>query len=205
MCSLFVYLYIYLYQSGLQVEILFLVANKCSMSWRSAPETELLPYEECAANIRELGAHLKAVSSPASVNPVARHSLASALEQQISGRKSISDDPAVSTLCKQCHQDQDYGLAAKSQKPLEDEKYETDDQLVLHNTSSQVNTKNTNTLFCLHISCILPFSWLCLKVTVFPLLVGEKCFPVSSSINRVFQMSPNQFSWFFLGSTSGNQ
>ncbi|THU62686.1 hypothetical protein C4D60_Mb01t07720 [Musa balbisiana] len=120
-----------------QVEILFLVANKCSMSWRSAPETELLPYEECAANIRELGAHLKAVSSPASVNPVARHSLASALEQQISGRKSISDDPAVSTLCKQCHQDQDYGLAAKSQKPLEDEKYETDDQLVLHNTSSQ--------------------------------------------------------------------
>lgn len=128
------------------------------MSWRSAPETELLPYEECAANIRELGAHLKAVSSPASVNPVARHSLASALEQQISGRKSISDDPSVSTLCKQCHQDQDYGLAAKSQKPLEDEKYETDDQLVLHNTSSQVNTKNTNTLFCVHISCILPFS-----------------------------------------------
>ncbi|CAL9174248.1 unnamed protein product [Musa hybrid cultivar] len=124
-------------ESSNQVEILFLVTNKCSMSWRSAPETELLPYEECAANIRELGAHLKAVSSPASVNPVARHSLASALEQQISGRKSISDDPSVSTLCKQCHQDQDYGLAAKSQKPLEDEKYETDDQLVLHNTSSQ--------------------------------------------------------------------
>ncbi|RWW43924.1 hypothetical protein BHE74_00050360 [Ensete ventricosum] len=132
------------------------------MSWRSAPETELLPYEECAANIRELGAHLKAVSSPASVNPVATHSLASALEQQIFGRKSISDDPSVSTLCKQC-QDQDYGLAAKSQKPLEDEKYETDDQLVLHNTSSQVNTKNTKTLFCLHICCILPCSWLRLK------------------------------------------
>ncbi|KAJ8503945.1 hypothetical protein OPV22_004831 [Ensete ventricosum] len=53
------------------------------------------------------------------------NSLASTLEQQISGRKSLSDDPSVSTdiSCrKQFRQDQDFGLATKVQRPLEDEK-----------------------------------------------------------------------------------
>ncbi|WOL16461.1 acyl-CoA-binding domain-containing protein 4 [Canna indica] len=121
-----------------QVEILFLVTSEHSRSWRSAPDTDLLPYEECGANIKELGAHLK-ISSPTFINPVARHSLASALEQQVSGRKSLSDDPSLSigiSLRKQFHQEQEYGFAARVRKPLEDEKYETDDQLI-HNLSSQ--------------------------------------------------------------------
>lgn len=116
------------------------------MSSRSAPDTELLPYEEHTVTIKDVGAHLKTVSSPTSVNHVTRHSLASALEQQISGRKSISDDPSPSAgmpICKQFHQDQDYRLANKMQKPpLEDENYETDDQ-VQNNRFSQVRAMNT--------------------------------------------------------------
>ncbi|WOL03325.1 acyl-CoA-binding domain-containing protein 4 [Canna indica] len=121
-----------------QVEVLFLVTNEHSMSWRSAPDMEVLD-EEHAANIKEFGAHLKSISSPTPSNLVARHSLASALEQQIPGRKSISDDP-LSTgtqLSKQFPQDQDYGLATKIQKPFVDEKYETDNHLVPSNRSSQ--------------------------------------------------------------------
>ncbi|KAG6487507.1 hypothetical protein ZIOFF_056094 [Zingiber officinale] len=124
-----------------QVEILFLATNEHSMSSRSAPDTELLPYEEQhAVTIKDVGAHLKTGSSPTSVNHATRHSLASALEQQISGRKSISDDPSPSAgmpISKQFHQDQDYCLANKMQKPsLEDENYETDDQ-VQNNRFSQ--------------------------------------------------------------------
>ncbi|KAG6487508.1 hypothetical protein ZIOFF_056095 [Zingiber officinale] len=124
-----------------QVEILFLATNEHSMSSRSAPDTELLPYEEQhAVTIKDVGAHLKTGSSPTSVNHATRHSLASALEQQISGRKSISDDPSPSAgmpISKQFHQDQDYCLANKMPKPsLEDENYETDDQ-VQNNRFSQ--------------------------------------------------------------------
>ncbi|THU67812.1 hypothetical protein C4D60_Mb05t28620 [Musa balbisiana] len=123
-----------------QVEIFFLVTNEHSMIWPSAPYMELLPYEECAANIKELGAHLKTVSSSTSTDPFARNSLASTLEQQISGRKSLSDDPSVSTdiSCRKLfHQDQDFGLATKVQRLLEDEKYTNDGQLMLNNPSSK--------------------------------------------------------------------
>ena len=125
----------------LQVEIFFLVTNEHSMIWPSAPYMGFLPYEECAANIKELGAHLKTVSSSTSTDPFARNSLASTLEQQISGRKSLSDDPCVSTdiSCRKLfHQDQDFGLNTKVQRPLEDEKYTNDGQLMLNNPSSKV-------------------------------------------------------------------
>ncbi|URE04499.1 kelch repeat protein [Musa troglodytarum] len=123
-----------------QVEVFFLATNEHSMSWPSAPYMELLPYEECAANIKELGAHLKTLSSSTCTDPFARNSLASTLEQQISGRKSLSDDPSVSTdiSCrKQFHQDQDFGLATRVQRPLEDEKYTNDGRLMLNNASAK--------------------------------------------------------------------
>ncbi|XP_074571202.1 uncharacterized protein LOC141827779 [Curcuma longa] len=140
-----------------QVEILFLATNDHSMSSRSAPDTELLQYEEHAVTIKDVGAHLKTVSSPTSVNHVTRHSLASALEQQISGRKSISDDPSPSAgmpISKQFHQDQDYRLANKMQKPpLEDENYETDDQV--HNNRFSQSSKRQESEIKMDIAGIL--------------------------------------------------
>ncbi|XP_020101963.1 acyl-CoA-binding domain-containing protein 4 isoform X3 [Ananas comosus] len=107
-----------------KVEVLVLVQIDRSMSWRSAPVTDL--YEDYGRS-KEL----------ASVDSLARSSLASAVDQQASGRKSLSDslvdrlDPhpisdSVS-LRKQFHQEEDCSLARKLQKPVEIEKHRDGD------------------------------------------------------------------------------
>uniref|UniRef100_A0A6V7QRR7 Acyl-CoA-binding domain-containing protein 4 n=1 Tax=Ananas comosus var. bracteatus TaxID=296719 RepID=A0A6V7QRR7_ANACO len=110
-----------------KVEVLVLVQIDHSMSWRSAPDapdTDSLLYEDNHGSSKEL----------ASVDSLARSSLASAVDQQASGRKSLSDssvDPhpisdSVS-LRKQFHQEEDCSLARKLQKPVEIEKHRDGD------------------------------------------------------------------------------
>lgn len=120
---------------------MFLTKNEHPMSWRSAPDTILLSYEDYPSHAKELGAHLKTGASPTSNEPIARHSLASTIEQQVPGRKSLSEDPnSISTsisLSKQLHSERNHSLAVKMQKSLEDEKHSSNDHL--DNSSTQVN------------------------------------------------------------------
>ncbi|KAG1326293.1 putative acyl-CoA-binding domain-containing protein 6 [Cocos nucifera] len=127
-----------------QVEILVLFKNEHSMCWRSAPNTDPLSYEDCPVRTKELGAHLNNAAPPCSVDPVGRHSLASAVEQHASGRKSLSDsstDPHSASgnvsLHKQFHHEEDYNLALKMQKSPRDDKYKEGGNCLLSNPSSQ--------------------------------------------------------------------
>nr|XP_029116745.1 acyl-CoA-binding domain-containing protein 6 isoform X2 [Elaeis guineensis] len=127
-----------------QVEILVLFKSKHSMSWRSASDTDPLSYEDCPASTKDLGAHLNNAAPPCSVEPVGRHSLASAVEQHASGRKSLSDssiDPHSTSgnvsLRKQFHHEEDYNLALKMQKSPRDDKYKEGGDCLLSNPSSQ--------------------------------------------------------------------
>lgn len=127
-----------------QVEILDLFNNEHSMSWRSAPDTDPLSYEDCPASTKDLGAHLSNAAPPCSVDPVARHSLASAVEQHASGRKSLSDSPndpypisGSVSLRRQFHHEEEYNLALKMQKSLGDDKYKEGDDCLYSNPSSQ--------------------------------------------------------------------
>ncbi|XP_072976434.1 uncharacterized protein [Typha angustifolia] len=113
-----------------KVEILVVIQNEQSMSWRSAPDTDTLLYEDYPASTKELAAHLNNGTTLRTVSSLTRHSLASAVEQYVSGRKSLSDssvDPHSTSgsisLRKQFHQEEDCSLARKLQKPLEEEKY----------------------------------------------------------------------------------
>ncbi|XP_038972198.1 acyl-CoA-binding domain-containing protein 6 [Phoenix dactylifera] len=116
-----------------QSEILVLFNNEHSMSWRSAPDA--LSYEDCPASTKDLGAHLNSAAPPCSVDPVGRHSLASAVEQHASGRKSVSDSStdlhsisSTMSLRKQFHHEEDYNLAIRMLKSPEDDKHKAMEQ-----------------------------------------------------------------------------
>lgn len=118
------------------------------MSWRSAPDA--LSYEDFSASTKDLGAHLNDAAPPCSVDPVGRHSLASAVEQHASGRKSLSDssiDPHFVSgnisLRKQFHHEEDYNLALKMQKSPRDDKYKEGGNCSLSNPPSQVSNVST--------------------------------------------------------------
>ncbi|KAJ6816636.1 acyl-CoA-binding domain-containing protein 5-like [Iris pallida] len=129
-----------------QIETL-LIKNEHSMSWRSAPDTDPLVYEDCLASTKELAAHLRA-AAPRPVEFVAQRSLAAAVEQHISGRKSISDasvdmNPLSGSvsLRKQFHNEEDYNSVLWTQKSLEDGKYRENNGYLIPNNPSPQGTE----------------------------------------------------------------
>ncbi|XP_073100663.1 uncharacterized protein [Elaeis guineensis] len=127
-----------------QSEILVLFNNEHSMSWRSAPDA--LSYEDCpaTASTKDLGAHLNDAAPPCSFNSVGRRSLASAVEQHASCRKSLADSSidlhSVSgsiSLRKQFRAEEDYSLALRMQKSPEEDRYKVGDDCLSSNPSSQ--------------------------------------------------------------------
>lgn len=124
-----------------QIEILVMVKNEHATSWRSAPDTDPLAYEDSPTDTKELGAHLIAE----------RKGVESAVEHHVSERRSLSDsfaDPnpqsASSSLRKQFRNDEDCNLVLKMQKSAEDGKFkERDDFPTPSNSSSQVHVVRT--------------------------------------------------------------
>ncbi|XP_078175592.1 galactose oxidase/kelch repeat superfamily protein [Carex rostrata] len=111
-----------------KVEILVQFQNNHAMSWRSAPDTDRLSYQDEYPLSN-------AVTRLYSFDSVARHSLASAVQDpEASGRRSFSDtlvevgngsgsgNGSVS-LRKQFSQEEESSLAQKLLRPLDDEKF----------------------------------------------------------------------------------
>ncbi|KAM0948591.1 putative kelch-type beta propeller [Dioscorea sansibarensis] len=73
-----------------QVEVLVMLCNEHSTSWRSAPDIDPLAFDNYPITSKEIS---RRVRSSASLYPAGRQSLASAMEQNVSGRKSLSDSP----------------------------------------------------------------------------------------------------------------
>jgi hypothetical protein len=113
--------------------------NDHSMSWRSAPDTDRLSYQDEYPLSNT-------VTRLYSFNSVARHSLASAVQDpEASGRRSFSDtlvevgdgngsgNGGVS-LRKQFSQEEECSLAQKLLQPLDDEKFRGSFQVLFFNT-----------------------------------------------------------------------
>lgn len=110
-----------------KVEVLVVLQNEHSFSWRSAPDAEPLMYEDSSPSSKELADHLNNCD-PLYSNSVARHSLATTVESS-SGRKSLPDSllhnskVGGSSLRRQFRQEEECSLAQKLQKPIDDDKY----------------------------------------------------------------------------------
>ncbi|KAJ0980687.1 hypothetical protein J5N97_008942 [Dioscorea zingiberensis] len=128
-----------------QVEVLVMLSNELSASWRSAPDIDPLSFGNYPTANKEIS---RRVHSSASLYPAGRQSLASAMEQNALGRKSLSDSPidpnSISggvSLRKQFDHEEDCGAAIKMQKNIVDDKYkDPDDCSVQRNPSSLVDT-----------------------------------------------------------------
>ncbi|XP_020586561.1 acyl-CoA-binding domain-containing protein 5 [Phalaenopsis equestris] len=108
-----------------QAEVLVTVKNEHSMSWRSAPGLDVLPYEDSLGDPKDLAARV----SYGRTSLVGRFGVASAVEHHASGRKSLSDssiDPNASSgtisLRRQFHNEEEYNANHKVRKTTEEEK-----------------------------------------------------------------------------------
>lgn len=103
-----------------QIEILVMVNNEHSSSWRSAPDLDPSAYMDCTM----------------------RNVLESSMEHNVAGRKSLSDSPidsnpipSSSSLRKQFQNESDYNLVLKSHRSLDSVKYKEKDNALVPTTS----------------------------------------------------------------------
>ncbi|KAG8093155.1 hypothetical protein GUJ93_ZPchr0012g18874 [Zizania palustris] len=114
-----------------KVEVLVVLQNDHSISWRSAPDVDPLLYEY-SPSTKELAGHLNNCAPLYSNSSVARNNLASTVEhppRKESLSESLLQNPNLGTsLHRQLHQVEARSLAQKLQKPINDDKYDdTDD------------------------------------------------------------------------------
>ncbi|TVU49949.1 hypothetical protein EJB05_01296 [Eragrostis curvula] len=110
-----------------KVEVLVVLQNERSFSWRSAPDVDRVLYEYSPSN-KELADHLNKCAPLYSSSSVARHSLTSVIEHP---PESLSESLLKQTnlgtsLHGQLHQIEECSLAQKLQKPVNDDRYEDD-------------------------------------------------------------------------------
>jgi hypothetical protein len=113
----------------LQVEVLVVMQNQRSLSWRSAPDVDGVLYEYSPSN-KELADHLNKCAPLYSNSSVARHSLTSVTEHP-PRRESFSESLLKQTnlgtpLQGQLHQIEECSLAQKLQKPVDADRYGDD-------------------------------------------------------------------------------
>ncbi|KAI4987616.1 hypothetical protein ZWY2020_020416 [Hordeum vulgare] len=102
-----------------KVEVLVVLQNDHSFSWRSAPDVDPLLYEY-SPSTKELAGHLNKCAPLYSNSSVARHSLASTVE-----RASREEHGALGTsLHRKYGQVEDCSLAQKLEKLIDDDKYD---------------------------------------------------------------------------------
>ncbi|CAN6469408.1 unnamed protein product [Victoria cruziana] len=118
-----------------QVEVFMIDQIKQSMTLRSTPEKSSLPVDNCS----------KIISPSCPIDSIAKQNLKSALEQNGSSRKSLSESsidqnpaPGNISLRKQFHHEEDCSLQMKMQKELEEDRNrECNDNLLPTNALSQ--------------------------------------------------------------------
>ncbi|KAK3136709.1 hypothetical protein QOZ80_5BG0441270 [Eleusine coracana subsp. coracana] len=98
-----------------KVEVLVVLQDERSCSWRSAPDVDRVLYEYSPSN-KELADHLNKCAPLYSNSSVPRHSLTSVTEQP----------PRRESLAESLHQIEECSLAQKLQKPVDDDRYEDD-------------------------------------------------------------------------------
>uniref|UniRef100_A0A0A9CUU2 Uncharacterized protein n=1 Tax=Arundo donax TaxID=35708 RepID=A0A0A9CUU2_ARUDO len=113
-----------------KVEVLVVLQNEHSFSWRSAPDVDRVLYE-CSPSNKELADHLNKCAPLYSNSYVARHSLTSVIEhppRRESLSESLLTQPNLGTsLHGQLHQVEECSLAHKLQKPIDDDRYDDAD------------------------------------------------------------------------------
>lgn len=135
----------------MQIEILIIEKEHRSMSCRSGADKNPSVFDNsCSATSMEFGSHLKRNLPQNPINYSVRHSLASAMENHHSARRSHSEltnehnpiNGGSTSLRKQFHNDGDYVTLMKLQKAIEDDKFEEDNcsqvhmiMLFLHSTA----------------------------------------------------------------------
>lgn len=109
-----------------QVEVLVVLQNEHSFSWRSAPEVDRVLYEYSPSN-KELADHLNKCAPLYSNSSVARHSLTSVIEHPPRREphfESLLKQPSLGTsLHVQLDQVEECSLGQKLQKPIDDDRY----------------------------------------------------------------------------------
>lgn len=110
----------------MQVEVLVVLQNEHSLSWRSAPEVDGVLYEYSPSN-KELADHLNKCAPLYSNSSVARHSLTSVIEHPLRREphsESLLKQPNLDTsLHAQLDQVEECSLGQKLQKPIDGDRY----------------------------------------------------------------------------------
>lgn len=111
----------------MQVEVLVILQNEHSFSWRSAPEVDRVMYEYSPSN-KELADHLSKCAPLYSNCSIARHSLTSVLEHPPRGEplsESLLKQSNLGTLLHgQLDQVEECSLGQKLHKPIDDDRYD---------------------------------------------------------------------------------
>ena len=111
----------------MQVEVLVVLQNEHSFSWRSAPEVDRVLYE-CSPSNKELADHLNKCAPLYSNSSIARHSLTSVIEHPPRREplsESLSKQSSLGTsLHGQLDQVGECSLGQKLQKPIDDDRYD---------------------------------------------------------------------------------
>ncbi|KQJ86454.1 acyl-CoA-binding domain-containing protein 6 [Brachypodium distachyon] len=127
-----------------KVEVLVVLQNEHSFSWRSAPDADPLMYEY-SPSTKELAGHLNKCAPLYSNSSVARHSLTSTIERPPRG-DSLSQHAALGTsLHRQYRQVEECSLAQKLQKSIDDDKYDDVDDWASCQTSTPKEHQNKRT------------------------------------------------------------
>jgi hypothetical protein len=111
-----------------QVEVLVVLQNEHSFSWRSAPpEVDRVLCEYSPSN-KELADHLNKCAPLYSNSSIARHSLTSVIEhpprREPLSESLLKQSSLVTSLHGQLDQVEEYSLGQKLQKPIDDDRYD---------------------------------------------------------------------------------
>lgn len=130
-----------------KVELLVVLQNEHSFSWRSAPEVDRVLYEYSPSN-KELVDHLSKCAPLYSNNSVARHSLTSMIEHP--SREPLSESLLKqssfgTSLHGQLDRVEECSLAQKLQKPIDDDRYDDADDSSSYQDSTPKGHQSTRT------------------------------------------------------------
>jgi len=125
-----------------QVEVLVVLQNEHSFSWRSAPEVDRVLYEYSPSN-KELADHLNKCAPLYSNSSIARHSLTSVIEhpprREPLSESLLKQSSLGTSLHGQLDQVEECSLGQKLQKPIDDDRYDDVDD----DSSCQDSTVNS--------------------------------------------------------------
>lgn len=133
----------------MQVEVLVVLQNEHSLSWRSAPEVDHVLYEYSPSN-KELVSHLNKCAPLYSNSSIARHSLTSVIEHPPVRESLLKQANLGTSLHGPLDQVEECSLAQKLQKPIDDDRYDDadDSSSCQESTVSTASTSHLTNILC---------------------------------------------------------